>query len=187
MWSATPSVEDAWQAGGVAGQLSADSALVAVVNRGGNKLDQYLSVATALQISAPGGAGAGSRQGTLTVTLHNGTPPGQSQFIAGPYPGLGDAYGEYIGLLAVNLPPEATHLGIRAVATIDALGAEGPDWLLATPVDVKAGASEQIVVTFRLPAGPGSMTVVPSARLSPVPWDYRGTVHNDTAPFTVSW
>jgi hypothetical protein len=189
MWSATPSVEDAWQAGGVAGRLSADSAMVAVVNRGGNKLDQYLSVGTALQIS-PAGSGrgaAGDRQGTLTVTLHNSTPAGQSQFIAGPYPGAGDVYGEYLGLLAVNLPPEASHLGIRGVATLDALGAEGPDWLLATPVDVKSGASEQIVVTFRLPAGPGSMTIVPSARLTPVPWDYRGTVHNDAAPFTLSW
>jgi hypothetical protein len=186
VWSAEPSVEDAWEGGGVAGQLSADSALVAVVNRGGNKLDQYLSVGTDLQITPAGGAGGG-REGTLTVTLQNRTPPGQSQFIAGPYPGTGNAYGEYTGLLAVNLPAEASKLGIRGAATIDALGAEGPDWLLATPVDIKAGDSEQIVVTFRLPAGYGSMTIVPSARLQPVVWHYLGAVHNDSAPFTLSW
>jgi hypothetical protein len=87
----------------------------------------------------------------------------------------------------VNLPAEASKLGIRGAATIDALGAEGPDWLLATPVDIKAGDSEQIVVTFRLPAGYGSMTIVPSARLQPVVWHYLGAVHNDSAPFTLSW
>jgi hypothetical protein len=179
IWSASPSAEEAWEAGGVAGQLSANSAMVSVINRGGNKLDQYLSVGADLQIT--GGSGS------LTVDLHNGTPAGQSQFIAGPYPGLGTVYGEYVGILAVNLPPEASHLQVRGGGTLDALGAEGPAWLLATPVDVKAGGSQQIVVTFRLPAGPGSMTIVPSARLSPVSWHYRGTVRSDAAPFTLSW
>jgi hypothetical protein len=179
IWSASPSAEEAWEAGGVAGQLSANSAMVSVINRGGNKLDQYLSVGADLQIT--GGSGS------LTGDLHNGTPAGQSQFIAGPYPGLGTVYGEYVGILAVNLPPEASHLQVRGGGTLDALGAEGPAWLLATPVDVKAGGSQQIVVTFRLPAGPGSMTIVPSARLSPVSWHYRGTVRSDAAPFTLSW
>jgi hypothetical protein len=183
LWSAAPSDEDAWQAGGVAGQLSADSAMVAVINRGGNKLDQYLGVSADLQLSA----GPGATEGTLTVDLDNQTPPGQSQFIAGPYPGLGTVYGEYIGLLAVNLPPEASDLQVRGGAPVDARGAEGPDWVLATPVDVKAGASQQIVVTFRMPAGHGSMTVVPSARLTPVSWHYRGAIHSDAAPFELTW
>ncbi|MGH9016994.1 MAG: hypothetical protein ACRDY1_04515, partial [Acidimicrobiales bacterium] len=134
-----------------------------------------------------GSGGSGLSTGALTVTLDNKTPPGQSQFIAGPYPGLGTAYGQYTGLLAVNLPPEASHLSIRGQAVIDALGAEGPDWLLATPVDVAAGASQTITVTFSLPAGPGSMTVVPSARLAPVEWHFRGATDSDAAPFTLSW
>jgi hypothetical protein len=185
LWSAAPSVEAAWTAGGVAGQLSPSSAMVAVINRGGNKLDQYLSVGVDLQITP--GTGSTPGVGALTVDLQNQTPPGQSQFIAGPYPGLGTAYGEYTGLLAVNLPPQATHLGVRGGATLDALGAEGPDWLLATPVDIKAGASDQVVVTFDLPPGPGSLTVVPSARLAPVSWHYDGSVYSDAAPFTLSW
>jgi Protein of unknown function (DUF4012) len=183
LWSARPQVEEAWRSGGVAGQLSPSSAMVAVINQGGNKLDQYLSVDTDLQISSGPGAG----QGTLTVNLQNTTPPGQSQVIAGPYPGLGTVYGEYTGLLAVNLPPDASHLQVRGGAPVDTLGAEGPDWLLATPVDVKEGATQQIVVTFRLPTGHGSMTVVPSARLNPVSWHYRGTTYNDASPFTLSW
>jgi hypothetical protein len=191
MWSATPTVEAAWQAGGVAGQLAPDSAMVSVINRGGNKLDQYLSVGANLQIDGPAGSptptSTATRAATLTVTLQNQTPPGQSQFIAGPYPGLGTAYGQYIGVLAVNLPPQASDLQVAGGAAVDAKGAEGPVWLLATPVDVVDGASQQIVITFRLPAGHGSLTVVPSARLSPVSWHYRGAVFSDAAPFSLSW
>ncbi len=113
---------------------------MAVINRGGNKLDQYLSVDTDLQIASGPGAG----QGTLTTSILRTPPPGaQSQVIAGPYPGLGTVYGEYTGLLAVNLPPDASHLQVRGGAPVDTLGAEGPDWLLATPVDVKEGATQQ--------------------------------------------
>ena len=183
VWSAQKKTEDAWIGGGVAGELSPDSAMVAVLNQGGNKLDQYLTVATDLQITPT----AGTSEGTLTVDIVNQTPPGQGQFIGGPFPGVNESYGEYLGLLAVNLPPEASHLQVVGGAPEDALGAEGPVWLLATPVDVKAGATQKIVVTFRLPPGPGSMTIVPSARLSPVSWHYRGAAYNDGAPFTLSW
>jgi hypothetical protein len=183
LWSAVPATEDAWVAGGVAGQLQSDSALVAVINRGGNKLDQYLSVTNDLQIQP----GDRYRLARLVVTLRNTTPPGQSQFIAGPYPGLGTAYGEYVGVVAVNLPAVASDLDLGAGVPIYARAAEGPAWLLATPVDVKAGASTQVVVTFPLPSGPGSMTIVPSARLTPETWSYEGTDHSDTAAFSLSW
>ena len=87
----------------------------------------------------------------------------------------------------MNLPPEASDLQVGGGAAVDARGAEGPVWVLATPVDVHAGASETVVITFRLPAGPGAMTVVPSARLTPVSWHYRGASYTDSAPFTLSW
>jgi hypothetical protein len=183
LWSAQPAAEQAWEAGGVAGELSSNSAMVTVINRGGNKLDQYLGVGADLAISGSGGA----TTGTLTVTLQNQTPPGQSQFIAGPYPGLGTAYGQYVGLLAVNLPAEATHLAVAGGAPIDVLGAEGPVWVLATPVNVNAGTSQKIVVTFDLPAGHGTLTVAPSARITPASWHYRGGTYSDAAPFNLSW
>jgi hypothetical protein len=187
LWSADPAAESAWQAGGVGGQLSSDSAQVAVLNRGGNKLDQYLSVEADLRITPGPGPASDATQGSLTVTLQNQTPPGQSQFIAGPYPGLGTTYGEYVGLVTVNLPAEASHLQVGAGEVVDVLGAEGPVWVLATPVDVHAGATQRVVVSFRLPAGHGAMTVVPSARLAPVAWHYRGAVHSDVTPFSLSW
>ena len=74
-----------WRSTGVSGQLTADSLMADVINRGGNKLDQYLSVGTNLHLVSHGAQTAA----TLTITVANHTPPGQSPFIAGPYPGLG--------------------------------------------------------------------------------------------------
>jgi len=182
-WSAAPSAERAWVEGGVSGELSADSAMAAVINRGGNKLDPYLSVSTSLTMTTHGRR----TDGVLTVHLANHAPPGQSQFIAGPYPGLGTVYGEYLGVLAVNLPGYASVPRIDGNPPLDALGAEGPTWLVATNVDVKAGDSERFVVRFSIPLAHGGLAVVPTTRLSPVEWTYRGHTHSDAAPFTLSW
>jgi hypothetical protein len=182
-WSAQPSAESAWVEAGVAGRLSPSSLLTAVVNQAGNKLDQYLGVDVGLQLRSRQSA----TDAVLTVELHNRTPPGQSQFIAGPYPGLGTVYGEYRGLLALNVPGYAAKPRIDGDPVIDALGAEGPTWVIATPVDVKAGQSQRIVVRFTLPGAHGQMTVVPTARLNPVTWSYEGTTGTDSTTFFVSW
>ena len=165
VWSADPATEASWEATGVAGTLSADSTLVAVLNRGGNKLDPYLQVSCSLQVDGRGGSGT---TGTLTVRMKNTTPPGQG-YIGGPFPGLGTVYGEYPGLLAVNLPAVARHLQLTRGGPGVVLGVEGPTWVLAAPVDMKAGQSETDVIRFDPPAlgvhhravvGPGPGRVV---------------------------
>jgi hypothetical protein len=182
-WSEAPRAQSAWVHGGVAGELTPDSVMTAVINRGGNKLDQYLSVKAGLDVHTSGKAS----QGTLTVELRNSTPPGQSQFIAGPYPGLGTVYGEYRGVLAVNVPGYASVPRVDGSPPLDALGAEGPTWVIAAPVDVKAGQVQRVVVRFTLPQASGQMRVLPTARLTPVTWTYRGTTTTDAVPFTVSF
>ena len=183
MWSASAPAEAAWVQGGVSGKLSSDSMMAAVINRGGNKLDQYLTVSSSLALQDH----VRSASGTLTVTVTNNTPPGQSQFIAGPAPGLGTVYGEYLGILAVNLPGYASVPHMAGSPTLDALGAEGPTWLIATPVDVKTGHSQSFTVSFTIPLAHGQVQVVPSARLTPVTWHYRGTTESDATPLTFSW
>jgi hypothetical protein len=183
VWSKDPTAETAWEKGGVAGQLSPSSLLAAVINRGGNKLDQYLGVHVRLDIVPKGD----KADATLTMDLSNNTPSGQSQFIAGPYPGLGTAYGEYIGLVAVNLPAGASHVRMGGRPRLAAEGVEGPTWLVASSVDVRQGDSEQVVVHFELSGAVRHLDVVPSARLSPVPWTYTGGSATDAAPFVVSW
>jgi len=183
LWSDDPAAEAAWTAGGVAGRLSPDTLLAAVINRGGNKLDQYLDVRVRLRLVSKGE----NELATLTVDLNNHTPPGQSQFIVGPYPGLGTAYGEYTGLLALNLPAGSSHVQVGGRPQFVVQGAEGPTWLVTSPVDVRQGAGEQVVVHFDLPSAVRRITVIPSARLSPVLWTYTGGSATDAAPFVISW
>ena len=182
VWSTDPATEDSWRATGVAGNLSADSTLVAVLNRGGNKLDPYLQVSCTLQIAGQGGSGT---TGTLTVRMVNTTPSGQG-YVGGPYPGLGTVYGEYPGLLAVNLPAAARHLRVTEGNPASVLGVEGPAWVLVTPVDMKAGQSETDVIHFDLPAS-GSTTVLSSARVPGESWHYDGRTFTDTASHTLTW
>ncbi len=185
MWSSDASHENAWVAGGVAGELTNNSIMAAVLSRSGTKLDQYLSVSSALSVSTVGGRS----QASLAVTLENQTPPGQSPYIAGPYPHLGTVYGEYIGFLAVNLPADAnSHFYANgATGPPVAWGAEGPVWLLAVPIDVKAGRSQTVTVHFVMPGVHGDMTVVPSARIPPEAWSFRGRSFTDATPTTLSW
>lgn len=183
LWSGDPAAQKAWEDAGVAGKLSAGSLMTAVINLGANKLDQYLAVHCTLEI-----ARRGSRaEATLKVDLGDHTPPGQSQYIAGPYPGLGTSYGEYVGQLAVNLPAGSSGVRLQGNPLITTEGPEGPTLLVSTPVDVKQGHSEQVVVRFDLPSIHGLLTVLPSARLRPVSWSYRGHNLTDSSPFTVSW
>ena len=68
-----------------------------------------------------------------------------------------------------------------------ALGPEGPTWVIATPVDIKAGQTQDVVVRFTLPQASGQVQVMPTARLTPVTWHYRGTTETDATPFILSW
>ena len=124
------------------------------------------------------------------MDLRNSTPPGQSQFIAGPYPGLGTVYGEYRGVLAVNVPGYASVPRVDGSPPLDALGAEGPTWVIAAPVDVKAGPGRsRLVVRFTLPASGHGMRValVPTARTTLRPGPIEGRPRPTPCPFTVSF
>ena len=122
VWSANPSTEAAWQAAGVGGGLTSRSVAVSLVNLGSNKLDPYVPVHVAVGTS-PEGADTSV---TLTVTAHNTTPPGQSQFIAGPSPGSSLPYGAYSGVVATNVPGSAMHVTMNGVPSLAVDGPDGP-------------------------------------------------------------
>ena len=123
----------------------------------------------------------------MTARVTNSTPPGESQFIAGPFPGVPVSYGGYRGLVAVNLPAAASHLSLTGAGPLAVKGAEGPTWLLAAPITVPQGATSTVTVQFVMPGSHGSMTVVPSARIPPEEWTFGGTPSDDSQPRTVSW
>ena len=183
VWSSAPAAEAAWRAAGAAGTLTPTSLAVNVVNQGGNKLDQFLPVSVHLA-TRPDGSGTAL---TLTAALANRTPDGQSQFIAGPFPGLPLAYGDYSGVVADNLPAAATGISIHGTGPLSSLGAEGPTVLVAAPVVVPRGATATVVVRFHLPSPHGTLTVVPSARVPAEQWTAGGRSFTDERPETVSW
>jgi hypothetical protein len=183
LWSADPATEAIWRSTGVSGQLTGDSLLADVINRGANKLDQYLSVNSALHLVPHGSRTAA----TLTVTLANRTPPGQSAFIAGPAPGLGTNYGEYVGIVTVNLPNDVSNLALGTDESAVVDGQEGPTLLVGVNVDLLPGATRRITFHFSLPQAHGMLTVAPSARIPPETWNVDGSAFTDTTPHTVTW
>ena len=64
MWSSNPVDQAAWSVSGVSGSLTARSVDVSLINRGGNKLDQYVPVQVAVA-TAPSGPNT-----TVTMTTH---------------------------------------------------------------------------------------------------------------------
>jgi Protein of unknown function (DUF4012) len=187
LWSADTTTEAAWAGAGVAGQLQPSSLMADIINRGGNKLDQYLTENVSLKLRTQGTKTAG----TLTMTFSNKTPPGQSPFIAGPFPGLGTQYGEYVGIATVNLPGYASDITTPSNSSVVASGAEGPTILEGATLDILQGATQSMTFNFVLPEAHGSMTVVPSARIGPANWHVvdaaGGSTFQDVQPQTINW
>jgi hypothetical protein len=183
LWSANPSTEAIWRSTGVSGQLTANSLAANVINRGGNKLDQYLTVHSALHLVTHGERTAA----TLTLTLANHTPPGQSPFIAGPYPGLGTTYGEYVGIVTANLPNDVRDLALAPGESAVVDGEEGNTLLVGVNVNLLPGTKKQVVFYFSFPQPHGALTVIPSARIPPVGWNVDGSTFSDESPHVVTW
>ena len=73
-WSGDETQARGWDGMGIDGELSEDSVLLAMLNRGGNKLDQFLSVSARLEIE-PGGSHTAPTSVTIRATVSNNTPP----------------------------------------------------------------------------------------------------------------
>jgi hypothetical protein len=183
MWSSNPIAQKAWEVSGVSGQLAADSVDVSLINRGGNKLDQFMPVGVGVTTASSGA----NTKVTMTATLDNQTPPGESQFIAGPFPGVPVSYGGYFGLIAVNLPGAARHISMTGAGPLAVEGGEGPTWVVAAPFTLPDGASTKVTVQFEMPGHHGTMTVVPSARIPAEQWTTGRHTFEDTQPTPIIW
>ncbi len=183
VWSKSPVAESAWAVSGVAGTLAPHSVDVSLINIAGNKLDQFVPINVAVS-HRPQGSGTAV---TMTIKVSNQTPPGEPQYVAGPFLGSPLAYGDYGGALAVNVPGSATHITMTGLGPLAVRGGEGPTWVLAAPISLDPGAAATVVVHFVVPGAHGSMDVVPSARVPPEQWSAGGRTFEDTAPTTIAW
>jgi uncharacterized protein DUF4012 len=182
-WSRDPTEQRGWEAAGIAGRLGKDSLLVAVLNTGGNKLDQFLHVDAALEEAEAGGG----RAVRVRVRLRNEAPAGEPPYVIGPHPETGLGEGVYRGILSVNVPGAAVGLGIDGASNLVALGPDGPTRAVAAPVELARGESAELTVRFRLPDGVAGLRVEPSARVPSVAYTFRGRSWRDDQPERVEW
>jgi hypothetical protein len=168
---------------GAAGRLGPSDVLLAVANRGGNKLDPFLAVSASLTLKPD----AKGTDVTVAVTLRNATPPGQPRYVTGP--GTEDAAaGDYEGFVSLDFPLRAGLDSVAGNAPVVAAGPDGPSSrVLSTPVIIKVGASAQATFKFRLSGQHGQLTVQSSARIPPTNWQSGRQSFTDATPHTVSW
>jgi hypothetical protein len=187
-WSPQSVQQAGWSGAGIDGVVGPDELLVALHNRAGNKLDQFIEVEARLAVRP----GEGDAALDVELTFTNGTPAGLPRYVAGPYPGTpGAADGKYQGWLVVELPGLARNSFIevdgRRVPHV-AIGADGPDHrVVAALVELDRGATRFARVHFELPAGETSLYVAPGARVPAIEWRSGERRFTDAAGHRVTW
>lgn len=182
-WSTEPVIHRAWQAMDLDGAVDGDDLLVAVLNRGGNKLDPYLRVAADITLDRGPEATAVS----IDVTLENTATAGEPSYILGPSPPLEVAPGTYVGLVAATLPGAAGSGRFEDIDSLAVAGADGPSRVVAVPIQVPMGEKQVLTLRFELPAGPGSFDVLPSARRPTISWQWQDRSWEDDHVENVDW
>jgi len=185
-WSDDPIQERGWDGIGIDGKLSADSVLLAVLNRGGNKLDQFLGVSARLELK-PGRSDSDPTSVTIRALLSNRTPPDLPPYVAGPFPGREYATGTYVGIFSIDVPGFARRITIDDGAPLVAAGSDGPARVAATDVTLAPGAQRELVVRFTLPGGIRSLRIEPTARVPAVEWSDGTEGWSDGDEHTVDW
>lgn len=182
-WSRRSEEQAAWVAAGMAGGLDKDSLLVAVLNRGGTKLDWFLGVSADLAFTPSGP----NTDCTLRLVLDNRVPPGEPRYVAGPRTGSGVGPGVYLGIVSVTLPGSARDGRIDGVNQLAVVGADGPTRVVGFQVSVAPGESRTVVVRFVLPGRQGALTVEPTARVPEVTWTSQGRHWPDGESHRLAW
>jgi hypothetical protein len=188
-WSPNGDEERAWAAMGIDGLVPPDAMQLGVSNRAGNKLDPYLAVQARATVG-PAADGSGSTV-NVQVTLTNNAPEGLPTYVAGPNPGSPVGEGVYLGFVSLTIPGAAGN-GLIDGGLPTAVGADGPVRVLATQLGVARGTSSTVTFSFDLPHGMRSMPVLPSARDTPVAWQFAAGPDNhvswsDDHPYTSVW
>ena len=160
LWSRDDRRQRAWEQAGVSGAVGDHDVLVGLMNRGGNKLDQYQSIEGRVRTRRV-------EEGTVVsvrLTVTNEVPEGEPDYIAGE-----GVYGRYDGFLALTMPGDSA----LVETSIDQSVAAGPDGdtrVLAIPAVISPGDTIEWRVAFVVPVGVTSVTVAPSARVPHIEW-----------------
>jgi hypothetical protein len=182
-WSPQAAVHRGWEAMSLDGAVGPDDLMVAVLNRGGNKLDPYLDVSGDIKVEP----GADATAVSIEVTLENTVTPNEPFYILGPSPPLEVATGTYVGLVAATLPGRAAGGRFDGYDSLAVAGADGPTRVVAVPVEVPRGERRVVTLRFELPPGPRSIEVLPSARVPSISWRWQDRAWEDDHAETLDW
>jgi hypothetical protein len=191
-WSPDALEQEAWEAIGIDGQIGPRSMLLSVMNRGGNKLDQFLAVYAEIEIEADAGVegqdgdAAPTHHVQVEVTLVNRSPKALPRYVAGPHPQSPVGEGTYRGYLSLTMPGAAGNQTISS-SEIATLGDDGVARVLAAPVVVERGQEVKVTFSFDLPAAQRDLLVEPSARLPAIEWYFGDDNWSDEEPVTIGW
>ena len=183
-WSSKPAQQRAWRAAGVSGVLPADALLIAINNRGGNKLDQFLPVVATIE-HEPVRAGS---EVTVTITVANLTPAtGLPRYVEGPYESSEFVAGEYAGILAVNIPGAARDIHLVGVGQQVVAGPDGRTRVVGAEIQVRRGETKTYTLRFTVPKGFEHLDVIPSARYPAIKYTEGDEEWDDDGPHEVRW
>ncbi len=182
-WSPDQDVQRGWEAMDLDGALEGDELLVALLNRGGNKLDPYLDVVAELSVEP----GPDATVVSVDLTMMNTVTSEEPAYILGPSPPLEVAPGTYVGLVAATLPGTAGSGRFEGVDQLAVAGADGPNRVVAVPVEIPRGEQRSLTLRFELPPGPGTMDVLSSARTPTVSWRANDLVWEDDHVQRLGW
>jgi hypothetical protein len=167
LWSNDATQQAGWEAVRAAGIVDDDSLLIGLHNRGGNKLDQFLSV----DVDITTQPAANGTAVDLHVHLRNDAPVRLPQYVAGPFANaVGSAEGKYQGLLVCNLPAWARDAQITGIGERVASGPDGDSQVVAAYTELERGQEVDATISFVLPVGADALRIEPSARIPAVTW-----------------
>jgi hypothetical protein len=183
LWSPVPVEERGWHAAGVDGSLAANSLLVSVLNRGGNKLDYFLHVGSSVSFRpVPQGT-----EVTVELRLANQVPAGEPQDVEGPDYGSGVGAGVYLGIVSINMPAAANGGYFEGVQHLAVAGQDGPTQVMGFQLSLSRGERRTVTAHFFLPTRGGALRVEPSARVPGIDWSRGSSSWTDGSSHTVEW
>ena len=182
-WSPDAAQQEAWEEAGVAGTLDPESLLVSILNLGGNKLDQFLSIDASLSV--------GERDDGWLVTVHlvvrNVAPDDAPDVVLGPFEGSGLSRGEYAGIVTAQVPGDVESVGLVGGEYGLVRGSDGPSELVGSLLRLVAGAESELTLQFALPEDQRQLVVEPSARVPAIQWTAGDLEWEDDTPKIVRW
>jgi len=181
-WSSAEVQQRAWEAVDASGVVSNDAMLLGVLNRGANKLDQFLDLHATMTAEE---VDEGVRV-RVAVSLANKAPAGLPPYVEGSgTPEIGLAPGTYRGVVQLSVPGSAGYL--RIVGGEPAvLGPDGESQVMGTEVTIDQGASTGVEFEFVLPEALHEVTMLASARIPTTAWSHDGDEWRDGGPRVVS-